>query len=495
MRAPVLLLVAALAAAGALHTEAQQGAQGFDQRLQRGLQLLESGSAAEAIPHLEAAVAQRADSVEARYHLARALLTAGRPSDAVPHLEAALAAAPDPGPIHFLLAQAQLQLEELEAAGAALTAAAAARPDYPPIDYYRAELCYLLGRVDSARERFVAVAEAAPGWDMPRVRSGMIAMEQDEPEAAISWFRAALALNQNNPTSWMRLAAALVAGGQTDEAIAAYRQAVEVGPRFLPARIALIGQLNSVRDYDGMREALDGLFALEPDHPLGHYQLASLLSAQGENEQALQAVDIAVGGFEAQAAGVSDDERHTYRALSRGLRAQLLMKLGRNEEAEAAARAVIESDPWYPDAWFVLGTLLVRRGDAEGRALLERFKQLSDAREHREQADAALRAGDLDRAASEYELALAADPDDAASLVGMATILRRRDDADAALELLQRARPSGAQVMAWYRERILALAAAGLTEEMQAAWRTSRARGLDLGPEVWRVTRADIEDC
>jgi tetratricopeptide (TPR) repeat protein len=473
------------------------GGQQFDERLQRGLQLLESGQSAAAVVELEAAVALQPDSVEARYHLGRALMTAGRPREAVPHLEAALQGAADPGPIHFLLAQVLLQLEELEAAADALSAAAASRPGYAPIDYYGAELCYLLGKVDAAREGFAAVARAAPGWNLPLVRWGMLALEQGDPTLAIEKFRAALALNERNPTLWVRLASALVTAAQTDEAVRAYRKAVETGPGFMLARLALVGQLNAQRDYEGMREALDGVLALEPDHPLAHYQLASLLSVQGENEEALAAVDVAVAGFEAQAVmtGVDEAERHTYRALSRGLRAQLLMELGRNEEAEAQARQVIASDPWYPDAYFVLGTLLVRRRDPEGRELLARFKELSDAREHREQADARLRADDLERAAAEYELALQADAEDSASLIGLATVRRRTGDPAAALALLDRTEPSGADAIAWYRERILALAAERRVDEAMAAWEQSRNLGLSLGPEVWRVTRRDISGC
>jgi len=492
----ICVATALTVALGAL-SYAHAFAQGQNDRLQRGLQLLASGQTILAVTELEAAVAQQPESVEARYHLGRALVTAGRAGDAIPHLEFALQGVPDPGPVQFLLAQVWLQLEDLEAAAAALSVAAASRPGYAPIDYYRAELCYRLGRVEAALQGFQAVAELTPGWDMPRVRSGMIALDQGEATAAVEWFRAALALNERNPAVWMRLASALVADGQTEEAVQAYRRAVEVGPRFMPARSALVGQLNGLRDYEGMREALDGVFAIQPDHPLGHYQLASLLSVQGKNEEALAAVDIAVAGFEAQAAnaGVGESERHTYRALSRGQRAQLLMKLGRNEEAEAEARRVVESDPWYPDAHFVLGTLLMRRRDPEGRARLERFKELSDAREHRELADTNLRNDDLERARSEYALALAADATNSASLLGMATVLRRTGAPAEALEMLDRVQPSGAELTTWYRERILALHAQGRVEEAGAAWQQSRADGVEMGPQVWRLMRADISGC
>ncbi|MGD8331433.1 MAG: tetratricopeptide repeat protein [Acidobacteriota bacterium] len=500
-KALLLALTALAIAAGAAPVRAEfpaaPQAQSFDLHLQRGLQLLQAGRAPEAVVELEAAVAQRPDSAEAQYHLGRALMTAGRPRDAVPHLELALRDAPEPGPVHFLLAQVLLELEELEAAGKELDAAAASRPGFAPIEYYRAELCYLLGKVDTARARFEAVAQAAPGWNLPLVRSGMIALDDGDATQAIERFNAALALNESNPTLWMRLASAYVADGNTDEAVRAYRKAVEVGPRFTPARMALVGQLNAQRDYEGMRGALDDLLALQPGHPLAEYQLASLLSTQGDNEQALAAVDVAVAGFDAQAApaGVQEAEQHTYRALSRGLRAQILMKLGRDDEAIEEAQRLVESDPSYPDAHFVLGTLQLRRRDPSGREQLEIFKQLSDAREHREQADARLRADDLERAAGEYEQALQADPQDSASLIGLATVRRRQGDAAAALELLERADPRGVETVPWYRERILALDAAGRSDEAMAAWQVSRTRGLDLGPEVWAVTRRDIPGC
>jgi hypothetical protein len=77
----------------------------------------------------------------------------------------------------------------------------------------------------------------------------------------------------------------------------------------------------------------------------------------------------------------------------------------------------------------------------------------------------------------------------------MAEVRRRSGDSTEALALLDRVSPEGAQVTRWYRERILALAAAGRSAEVASLWQESRALGLELGPEVWRITRSDIPGC
>jgi tetratricopeptide (TPR) repeat protein len=220
-----------------------------------------------------------------------------------------------------------------------------------------------------------------------------------------------------------------------------------------------------------------------------------------------------VRGFEEQAASPSgpadtgqgeadagQDEpaegRHTYLTLSKGLRLQLLQKAGRDDEAEAVARELVVEAPWYPEAHFALGTLLLRNRDEAGRQEMEVFKQLSDAREHRDLGNYYVeQVADFERAAAEYETALAAWQSDNFSRIRLARMRRLLGDPAAALELLGAADPRGVEVKDWYQEMILALHAVGRKEQATEYWLEARAAGLVYGPEVWRAMREDIPGC
>jgi tetratricopeptide (TPR) repeat protein len=490
--------------------------------LQRGVELLAAGRFIEAIEQLERAAALMPADPRARYQLGLALFRGGKPYDAVPQLQAALETATDAGPIQFLLGQALLETGEPAAAHTALEAAAASRPSYPPIDFYRAELCYRMGRVAAARQRFAALAAALPEWTAPRVRSGALALEQDEPAAAVEWFRGVADASPGDAAAWLRLGSALVADEQPYEALAAYRRAAEVAPESVSALIAVAIQLINLDEHDAAIEALDAVLARDPDHGVIRYHRATLIARAGDHQQALAEVDIALEDLRESAAGVgaaSPSERPSTggedvapggdlaaggevtagrRPLAAAmlLRAEQLIAVGRPQEGAAVARDLVDAEPNYPEALFLLGNALLRSGDPAGGELLQRFRKLSDAREHRQLGDQFL-LGEKDprRAASAYERAVEAFPGDAAAWLGLGASQRQGGAPEVALESLRGAREAGADGAEWHREWVLALHAAGRLDEARAAWQEARARGLTLGPEVWAIVHAALEGC
>lgn len=464
--------------------------------LQRGVDLLAAGRASEAIEQLERAVALLPDDPRTHYQLGLALFSAGRPADAVAPLKAALAAGAEAGPVHFLLGQVLLETGDLAGAGASLETAAASRPAYPPIEFYRAELCYRLGRVPAARQRFAALAAAAPQWPAPLVRSGSLALEQGEAAAAVEWFRTATELTPGEAAPWMRLGAALVEAEQPYEALAAYRRAVTAEPAHLGALVAVAIQLVNLDEPDQAMEALNAVLAANPDDGTIRYHRARMLARAGEADGALVEVETALEDLRS-AVDPTGGDRQGARTLADAtlFRAELLQRAGREDEAIEVARAVLADQPDNPEALFLLGNARFRR-DRSGAEMLTRFKQLSDAREHRELGDHFLeRQNDAARAKAEYELALRANPEDAEAWRGLGAALRRTGAAEDALAALERARATGASGAEWQSEWILALFAAGRDVEARAAWETSRVSGLTLGPEVWALVYEALDGC
>ncbi|HJO05129.1 MAG TPA: tetratricopeptide repeat protein [Acidobacteriota bacterium] len=465
-----------------------------DVRLQRGIQLLSAARVEEAITELEAAALLEPRNWQARYHLGRALYAGGRAEEAVAHLIAALEQTPEPGRVNSLLAQVWLQLEEWEAAAEALDATELAMPGFPPAAFYRGELCYRLGRLEVARRHVERAAEAAPDWDRPLLSAAVLAEEDEDPEAAVRWLRAAVELQPDDAMLRVRLGSALAAAQQPRESVAAFRRALEIAPDLEAARMRLLLQLDGLGDRGALVREIDTILAREPDNGAVRSQRARLLNREGHTQDALAEIDEAIVRL-AEATPSPGQSRGTVERNARGFRARLLMQLGRNADAAAEARALVQKHPSYPEPFFVLGTVLMRQGDSEGRSLLERFKALSDAREHRRTAGGLMLRGDLERAGVEYRAALRRTPGEPRASLGLAIVLRRQGDHAGALALLMPPTGDVSLLAEWYRELVLALYNDGQLNEARQLWEQLRGRRFVLGVEVWRVMRPAVAAC
>lgn len=310
----------------------------------------------------------------------------------------------------------------------------------------------------------------------------------------MSWYRAALELHPTDQMLWVRLGSALAAAEQPRESVAAFRRALQIAPDLEAARIRLLSQLDTMGDRAAFVDEINGILEREPDNGLARYRRAQLLTREGLLQEALVDIDRAITSFSA-AEDAAGRDLDTVERNARGFRSRLLMQLGRNGDVAAEARALVQQHPWYPESFFALGTILMRQGDSEGRSLLERFKALSDAREHRRTAGGLLRRGDLDRAIAEYRAALRSAPDEPRASLGLALALRSSGDHQEALALLLPPTTDVALMAEWYRELVLAMYNNGRVDEARQLWGQLRARGFVLGAEVWRVMRPALAAC
>ena len=255
--------------------------------------------------------------------------------------------------------------------------------------------------------------------------------------------------------------------------------------------------VSNLDEHDEALAAVDAVLTEDPDHGGIRHQRARLLSMEGEHETALREVDDAIADLRVAASGQARAGAGVpVLAQATLLRADLLMKLGREAEAVEEVRALVVDQPDYPEALFLLGNALLRRGDRSGTELLQRFRRLSDGREHRQLGDQFLRRNhDPERARTEYEAALQALPDDAGSLLGLGAVQRQTNQAEQAVATLRRARNAGADGVEWHREWVLALHGAGRLQEARQAWREAVQDGLVLGSEVRAFMFESVSGC
>ena len=352
-----------------------------------------------------------------------------------------------------------------------------------------AQVCYRAGNVDAALKKLGETAELAPQWTVPRLQAAAIAAEKGDAATAAELYAAALDINGDLPLIWVRLGDNLEANLDYEGAIQAYRSAIETSSGLLAPQLALAYLFFNRQQFDDAATVLAELLQRVPGDPQILLPVGEIQMIEGQHEAALETIQSALRALERAPAATLQQvgaQRDGLRLRALELQAKTLTSLDRITEAEAAARTLLATNPSNLDGLFVLGTVLLRSGNQEGRDHLSRFQRLSDVREHRELAyDFYRRGRDPERAAAEFEKALAIEQQDAATLTGLGTVHLAKGNAEAAIELLAQAQAAGAASVEWYREWVLALHAAERSDEALQIWQQVQEAGVTLGPRVW----------
>ena len=235
---------------------------------------------------------------------------------------------------------------------------------------------------------------------------------------------------RENPGCWMahyNLAIALRAKGETDPAVAHYRQAV----------------------------------VLRPDYAEAHYNLARILVEKGEFEESI------IHYEKALAVNPADAEAHNNLGST-------LFQIGRVDEAIVHYQKALAIQPDYADASCNLANALLSKGDMDG-ALVYYLAGLALSPNHAEAqynlASALLRKGRTDEAIAHYQKTLELQPGNADAHANLGSAL------------LEKGRVQDA--IGQYREA-LALAPENITAQSNLAWllATSSDPSLRSGSEA-----------
>jgi predicted CXXCH cytochrome family protein len=176
------------------------------------------------------------------------------------------------------------------------------------------------------------------------LQHGVFLMDRGDLVGAMVYFRRAVNWDTNSAPSHNALAVALSMEGKSDEAVQELQIACRLAPRDADLRFKLGLALSEVGKADAARAALEEAVKLEPQFAQAWYNLGLAWNAAGNTESALESLSRA-------------ETIDTTSAQIPYARATILARLGRAEEARAAARRALQIQPSYSDAAGLLQTL------------------------------------------------------------------------------------------------------------------------------------------
>jgi tetratricopeptide (TPR) repeat protein len=248
------------------------------------------------------------------------------------------------------------------------------------------------GDTQGALEVFQSLVTNQPNWAVAHYDLGLALSDANQPGAALSAWRRAVALKPNLPDAWRAIADHLTAIGDADGADAAYAQHIKASthdPRLLVAASALVdGRIpqaelllrNHLKQYPNDVAALRMLaevaarlgrntdaeallercVELAPSFTAARHQWAIILHRQNKIAEALRQIDHL---------SRLDPRNSAYR----NLRALVLVKIGEYTQAMELYANVLKTQPDHAKIWLSYGHTLATAGrEAESIAAYRR---------------------------------------------------------------------------------------------------------------------------
>jgi tetratricopeptide (TPR) repeat protein len=328
----------------------------------------DAGKAAETLAELELLSREHTDSPELDYRLGLAMVAAGRPTEAVFPLHKASASDEFAVPAGILLASTLMNTDNAaEALRAAervlerkpdneaallLKASAAAQvhdgalaletaehllsmsPDNTNYQFLRATALAELGRLDDAGTAYRTLFDAAvEGDSQARVRgctsyARFLIEKKKDLDGGVELMKQCVERSPDDMQIVKSVAGMLTEFKRDDDLVGILEDAVERHPESRALRDALVAQLVSA-DRVGEARALAEKYGSEADDAKGWTQVAGMRRRTGDLTGALEAADKAIG-----LSGAEVEQDLLF------FRAELLIELGRIEEADRQAQSL-----------------------------------------------------------------------------------------------------------------------------------------------------------
>jgi Flp pilus assembly protein TadD len=248
-----------------------------------GIGLVQEGRHADALPHLEAAVAARGDAWDLNYNLGVALVRLGRYREAAERYRRALDADPGDARTHDSLAAALLADGRIAGAVEHYRRAVELRPGSPEL---WSNLGLALQRSGDPAEAEASYRQALaldPDHVQARSNYGGLLSELGRDDEATAWFRDVLALEPHRFDAHVNLARSLARGGRFGEAESHLREALAIRPEESEIHYLLGLVLSRSGRLDDAIAALETAVRLRPDHEAARQDLEAVRAVAGRS--------------------------------------------------------------------------------------------------------------------------------------------------------------------------------------------------------------------
>jgi len=418
-----------------------------------GIALYNEGRYEEAIEHFEAAVSEASETsttyrlgvfyaAEAHANIGRALLKAERYEEACTHFENALQENPNFPDLHYNLGVGLYMGGRVEEALPFFGKALEINPDYIEARCFLAVTQHALGEETEARlqlkevadrrseipiqvnpfllvnlkERETVLPEIGPvlelldsSGDFRDVYSdGVTQFNIGRYELAADLLERAAGLKPHYADIQCQYGLARFKCGQDEEAIAAFRGALAINPRFVEAAYFLGATLLRSQRHMEAEEALGFAHDLNPEAPDVLFHLAQCRFHLGKPDEADDLLSEVLA-------------RRPRFAPALYLQGLVRYSAGRHGEGIELVRDALSENPYLSAAELDLALMYMKQGELESAEdIFRRLSgfELENANLHCFMGQTRLARGELDEALSEFERAMALEPDNIYALKG-----------------------------------------------------------------------------
>lgn len=324
-----------------------------------------------------------------------------------------------------------------------------------------------MGEVEPARAAFAAALQAVPGYPTALIGEARLKAGTGDLAGGLASVEAALAKSPALTDGWQLKGDILNAQKQSDQALAAYRKAIETKADYIPAHYVLVAllmgegkteeagkQLEAMKkaapkhpqtlylqalmayrakDYAAARDAIQLQLRAAPDNPLG-----LLLGAQ---------IDLQLRSYtQAEAALGKVLARYPNQVLARRLLTQIYLRTGRPGKALDTLKPLLQEAQLDSDTLALAGDVYMQNGDAAASASYFEKAAALDPKSTGKRTAAALShvmTGEGARGLEELEAVAAQDTGNRADVALIAINVRQRkyDAALTAVAALEKKQP------------------------------------------------------
>lgn len=299
------------------------------------------------------------------------------------------------------------------------------------------------GQLELAAEAYALALRLAPRELRWQALSGLLALEQNRPEAAVPFWQKATELAPGNGYAWARLAMSLYGAGRASESAAAAERALKLLPQEPLALLAAARAFEATEAWERAGALYAKLLDLQPQAVHLFSSLAHVRRRLGDREGATEvAKRYGRGVLSVEDPWLREVESRAVGSERWAHRGDQLLRAGRPFEAAQAFEKALQADPNRGEVRLALALALARSG--QGAQALEAAEQARARLPPEDPRPLLIRAGLLEalgkptEAFETLEAALALAPEDKSVLEAFARFALARGFPEKALPAAER---------------------------------------------------------